>query len=238
MQQLKQDRGLIRYPDRGARNEPVDPLTDKEKKQLEENVWEKCRNGYVRRLIKSGLLADYDEIEDLTGEAYIFFHNIMSKFDKSKCGKIQEYDEEGSDKGKTLEFYFKNYFYGRINFVACEVRDQKKKRGIGPRSGQGTVMEVSFDAKHTGDFSEYEYEHEVTGEIFSALNKKSDDFKRFFYESYRVEFKQSELRERWGNKYNKLKNELTKFKKQLQKNHYATFVKETGRERKRTKSNT
>ena len=233
MQQLKQDRGLIRYPDRGARNEPVEPLTKKDKKQLEENVWEWCRNGYVRRLIKSGLLADYDEIQDLEGEAYIFFHNIMGKFDKSKCGKIQEFDEEGDDKGKTLEFYFKAYFSGRINFVACEVRDQKKKRGIGPRSGQGTVMEVSFDAKYTSDFSEYEYEHEVTGEIFAALNKKSDDFQRFFYESYRVEFKQSELRDRWGNKYNKLKNELTKFKKHLQTNHYAKFVEDAGGNRRK-----
>lgn len=228
MQQLKQDRGLIRYPDRGARNEPVDPLTEKEMARLEENIWEYCRNSYVRRLIKSGLLADYDEIQDLEGEAYIFFYNIMSKFDKSKCGKIQEFDEEGKDKGKTLEFYFKTYFSGRINFVACEVRDQKKKRGIGPRSGQGTVMEVAFDAKYTSDFSEYEYEHEVTGEIFAALNKKSKDFQRFFYESYRVEFKQSELRERWGNQYNKLKLELTKFKKSLQKNHYSTFLKDTG----------
>lgn len=229
MQQLKQDRTILRYPDRGARNEPVDPLTEEEMKKLEEEVWTSCRNGYVRRIIKSGLLSDHDEIQDLEGEAYIFFKNILGKFDKSKCGDILEYDVKGDDQGKTLAFYFKNYFYGRINFVACEARDQKKKWGIGPRNSTGTVMEVSFDAKHTGDFSEYEYEHEVTGEIFSAVNNKSEEFKRFFYETFRVEFKQAELRQRWGTKYNKLKNELTKFKKELNKKHYKTFVQESGK---------
>lgn len=229
MQQLKQDRTILRYPDRGARNEPDEPLTEADKKLLEEEVWEYCRNGYVRRIMKSGLMSDHDEIGDLTGEAYIFFHNIMSKFDKSKCGKIAEEDVPGAKNPKSLGWYFKVYFSGRINFVACEARDQKKKWGIGPRSSTGTVMEVSFDAKYTSDFSEFEYENEATGEIFSDLKKKSDEFKRFFWETYKVEFKQSELRDRWGTKYNKLKNQLTKFKKDLNKKHYKTFLEDSGK---------
>ena len=126
---IKPDNHVQRYVDRSARYEPTTPLTKREKKRLSKNCWEKCRNGYKIRMIKSGLLSDYETPDDLEAEAYILMWNILDKFDKSKCGKISDFDEPGAKAPKTLEFYFKNYFYGRVNFVAIEARDCKYRRG-------------------------------------------------------------------------------------------------------------
>jgi hypothetical protein len=223
---LKPDNSILRYPDRDAREEPVDPLTHAEKERLSVALWKDCRAAYKRRMVSSGLLADYEESGELDGEAYIFMWNILGKFDKSKCGKIAEFDIEGATNPKTLEFYFKIYFSGRVNFVACEARDYKKKRGIGPK---GSVSDVSYDEESEGHFSEIEYEYEATGHFFEGLQKRSDDFKRFAVQSMIVQVSQKELREEFGPNFNKLKSELTKFKNDLKKKHLGSFLRETGK---------
>lgn len=225
---LKADNGILRYPDRSARNEPVDPLTEAEKQHLRNTCWELCRNSYVLRMTKSALISDYEVAEDLVGEAWIFMENILSKFDKSKCGGIADFDEEGETAAKTLVFYFKNYYYGRVNFVACEARDYKKKRGQGMSSA---AIDVIYDEDSEGELSDLNHEYEATSNIFLELNKKSEEFQRFFYQSYRIQLSQKELREEWGTKFNKLKQELTKFKNQLKQKYHLDYLSEIGANR-------
>jgi hypothetical protein len=229
---LKADNAVQRYPDRSARNPAVDPLTEKEKVHLREVCWEKCRNAYIVRMTSSALLSDYEVNDDLIGEAWIFMENILGKFDKSKCGEISDYDIEGKTASKTLKFYFQNYYYGRVNFVACEARDYKKKRGIGPR---GTPIDVAYDEDFDGDFTEFNHEYEATSNIFLELNKKSTDFQRFFEQSYRIQLSQKELREEWGGRFNKLKQELTKFKTVLKQKYHIEYITEIGADRINTK---
>ena len=223
---LKADNTILRYPDRSARNLPVDPLTKKEMDRLKEECWEKCRNAYIVRMTRSALISDFEQADDLIGEAWIFMENILGKFDKSKCGEIAEYDVEGKTAAKTLKFYFLNYYYGRVNFVACEARDFKKKRGVGPR---GTPVDVSYDEDFEGDFSEFNHDYDATSNIFYELKKKSTDFQRFFYQHYRVQLSQKELREEWGGRFNKLKQELTKFKNDLKRKYHVGYLQEIGK---------
>lgn len=222
---LKADNGILRYPDRSARNEAITPLTEAEKVSLRELCWEKCRNAYVLRMTKSALISDFEVAEDLVGEAWIFMENILGKFDKSKCGDLAEYDVEGKTQAKTLKFYFQNYYYGRVNFVACEARDFKNKRGHG---SIGAAIDVSYDEDFEGELSELNHEYEATSNIFLELNKKSEDFQRFFYQSYRIQLSQKELREEWGSRFNKLKQELTKFKNQLKQRYQIDYMTEIG----------
>lgn len=224
--QLKQDNGINRYPDRSARHEAVDPLTPAEIARLVENCQDYCIRSYKIRMIKSALISDYEEHKDLDGEAIIFMYNILGKFDKSKCGGIADFDEKGATKPKTLEFYFKNYFSGRVNFVACEAREDKKKKGIGPG---GSVFDVSYDEEAESEFSEVSHEYEATSAVFAALKNKTDDFKRFFAQNYFEEMQQKELREEWGPKFSKLKSELGKFKNDLKKKHTKSYLREIGK---------
>lgn len=219
--QLKSDNTILRYPDRDARNEPVDPLTDAEKQKLIDDCWVKCRSAYKIRMSK-GFLSDWEDSKDLDGEAWIFMCNILSKFDKKVYeGKIAEFDVEGPDQPKSLKFYFLNYIYGRVNFVACEARDFKKKRGIGPK---GAVDEVSYDDEVDESFGLYNHKYEATGEIFLLLNGKSPEFQRFFKQQMILQMSQKELREEWGINFNKLKQELTKFKGEIKKKHRLNYL--------------
>ena len=227
-QQLKLDNTVLREPDRGTRNKPDDPLTDKEIKHLYETCWIKCRNGYCRRMKTSGLLSDWENPYDFTereGEAYIFFMNIMKKFDKSKCGEIADFDIQGKTNAKTLEFYFKNYFYQRINLVALEARKAKKNRGIG---GVGeAIAEITYDEQSEASGNDYEYFS--TGEVIRELENKSDKFKRFFKEYFIVGLSHKELKEEWGDEFSELKSELMGFKNDLKKKFKPKYLKEIGK---------
>jgi hypothetical protein len=226
-QMLKLDNTVLREPDRGTRNPPVSPLTEKEIQHLYETCWEKCRNGYCRRMKNSGLLSDWENPYDYgerEGEAYIFFMNILRKFDKSKCGQIADFDIEGAKNAKTLEFYFKNYFYQRINLVALEARKAKRSRGVGVGEA---IADISYD-EHT-DSSGMDNEYFATGEIIRELENKSLKFKRFFKEYFIVGLSHKELKEEWGNEFNELKNELMSFKNDLKRKHKGSYLKEIGK---------
>ena len=224
---LKSDNSILRYTDRSARNAPTEPLTEKEKKRLAENCWQKCLNAYKIRMIKSGLLSDYETPEDLEGEAYILMWNILNKFDKSKCGKISEFDEPGAKAPKTLEFYFKNYFYGRVNFTAAEARDYKKKRGVGPR---GVVDEVVYDEESSLGNNDYKYES--TGNIFNLLSDQAFEFRRFFVQLHILELTKTEMREEWGKEFDERLTEVQEFIGLIKKKHHKKYLEEIGKIRK------
>lgn len=224
---LKLDSSIKRENERSAREEPVVPLTTEEKDKLTKECREKCRNAYVIRMTQSALMEENETIQDLENDSFLLMKNILDKFDKSKCGPIAEFDVPGKTNPKTLKFYFLNYFFGRVNFTACEARDWKKKRGTGPN--KGAVSEIVYDEEYQGQFSEYDYEYEATGTIFQKLKDRSPEFKRFFHQSFIVELKEKELREEWGERYNKLKAELTKFRADLKKKHHSSYLKEIGK---------
>lgn len=217
MQKLKLDNYVKRSPDRDARNLPVRPLTEAQKKDLAIKCEERCKKAYVNRMMSSALVSDFETREDLVGEAYIAMWNILSKFDLSKCGPIAEFDEEGKTAPKTLEFYFINYFYGRVNFIACESRQSKKQRGVGPAEG---LDDVSYDPEdENSTFSEHLYRYEVTGELISELKNKDFAFQRFFFQLYRMQYTQRELREEYGEKFNILKAQAQDFINHIKEKH-------------------
>lgn len=212
MQKLKLDNFVKREPDRSARNIPVRPLTDEQKMALADEkgkVWPKCLKAYINRMRASALLSDFESEEDLKGEAYIAMWNILDKFDLSKCGQIEKYDVEGKTAPKTLEFYFVNYFYGRVNFIACEARAGKKQRGVGPAE---TLDDVSYDPEdENGNFSEHLHKYDITGELLGELKVKDFTFQRFFVQLYRMQYTQRELREEYGDRFNILKAQSQDF---------------------------
>jgi len=212
MQKLKLDNFVKREPDRSARHVPVRPLSDEQKLSLSDEkgkVWTKCLKAYINRMRSSALLSDFESEEDLKGEAYIAMWNILDKFDLSKCGPIEKYDVEGKTAPKTLEFYFVNYFYGRVNFIACEARAGKKQRGVGPAE---TLDEVSYDPEdENGNFSEHLYKYDITGELLGELKVKDFTFQRFFVQLYRMQYTQRELREEYGDRFNILKAQSQDF---------------------------
>lgn len=134
--------------------------------------------------------------------------------------ELKNYDVPGATKPKTLEFYFTNYFYGRVNFIACESRAQKKQRGVGPVESIG---EITYDPEDTQNISIHNHQYEITGVILSELEKKSVDFKRFFYQTLRLECTQRELREEYGERFNVLRQELNKFINEIKKTNRVDY---------------
>lgn len=214
---LKLDNFVKRENDRSARNIPVKPLTKEQKDALSIRVWPNCRNAYISRMKRSHLYSDFEEIADLENDAYIAMWNILEKFDLSKCGEISDYDVPGATNPKTLDFYFKNYFSGRVNFIACEARAQKKSRGVGPAEN---LDEVAYDPEDNGSqFSEYLHKYEITGDLLEELKKKDVTFQRFFRQLYQLQFTQRELREEYKEKFNIYKGQSNDFINYLSKKY-------------------
>lgn len=227
---LKPERALLRYVERDAREVLVEPLTDFEKEMLREKLQKYCITSFKRRMISSGLMADFDEQSDIENDAYLFMQNILDKFDKSKYkGKIAEHDVPGAGKPKTLEFYFKIYFSGRINFTACEVRNLKKRQG----SGSGAMGDVIYD-EELGESSLFNLDSNVsckynsTELMLNHLKDKSDDFKQFLHESFIEQYSQKELKDKWQGKFSTLKSQLNQFKKEIKKKYSKDYIEEFG----------
>ena len=205
---LKLDKTIKREPDRSARHIPVKKLTEAEKIKLADECFDKCLRAYKKRMMASALLADYEEHTDLDGEAWIAMWNILNKFDKSKCGPLAKFDVPGKTAPKTLKFYFLNYFYGRVNFIACEARAFKKLVGVGPAE---SFSEITYDEEDTSNVSEFNHKYEITGLILSELKKKDEKFQRFFHQLFRLQITQKELREEYGEEFTVLKNHINRF---------------------------
>lgn len=206
MLKLKLYSPISREDDRGTRNDPIKPLSGEQKERLKKSVWAACRAAYVNRMRKSALMDEVEEQGDLENSAWIFFENILSKFDlKPFEGKISKFDVPGQGKPKTLEFYFKWYFSYRVNLNAREARQNKKDRGIGPAEN---MSEYSYDPEDNSMFSEHFHKYDVTGEILSEVKKKDPEFQRFFYQSCQMQLSAFELKDEYKEKYKTFKSML------------------------------
>jgi hypothetical protein len=217
---LKLDGWVKRDPDRSARNIPGKQLTEKQKQHLAKVCWIRCMRAYKNRMMASALISDFETDKDLDAEAYIAMWNILNKFDISKCGLIAKFDVPGAKNPKTLEFYFINYFYGRVNFIACEARAMKKQRGIGPADG---LNEIAYDPADVNNVTEHNHEYEITGVLLQELKKKNDEFQRFFYQTFKLQCTQREMREEYGDKFNILRHDLMKFIEDIKKQHKSDY---------------
>jgi hypothetical protein len=207
-----------------TKNPPKKPLTKKEREYLVETCWKKCLSAYISRMTASGLLSGVDTLEDLKGEAWIAMTNIMDKFDKSKCGKIQKYDEPGKDKPKSVEFYFLNYFYGRVNFMAVDTRSEKKRRGmIGSQSS--SVDEVVYNPEDKSINPESKYAYDSLRYLTRELDKQPTGVKELFDEIYVHGLSTSELKERHAD-YLKLRRLLGSFLKDFESKHQSLLTEE------------
>lgn len=121
---------------------------------------------------------------------------------------LKSFDIPGAKRPKTLEFYFLNYFYGRVNFLACEARTAKKSRGIGPADQVG---DISYDEEGVEHFTPSKAQYSITEVVFSELKKKDFQFQRFFAQKFYQELKVKELKEEYGDKFNKINQELITF---------------------------
>lgn len=131
-----------------------------------------------------------------------------------KGQELKTYDVPGQKKPKSLEFYFTNYFYGRVNFIACESRAAKKQRGVGPAE---SISEITYDPEDTSNVTVHNHNYEITGVLLGELEKRSVEFKRFFMQTYKLECTQRELREEYGEKFNVLRQELNKFVNEIKR---------------------
>jgi hypothetical protein len=225
---LKPDMWVKRKYSPKIKDIPKNPLTEAQKQQLIKTCGEKCHKAYRNRMIGSGLLSDFEDAGDLQGEAHIAMNEILNRFDTSRCGKIEMYDTPGATNPKTLEFYFLNYFYGRVNFMACESRTHKKSRNVGSYAGE--VFETEYDpVDPRNDPSNNDYE--ITGHIMTELQKKNKPLQRFFYQTFVLQCSYKELVDEYGQEQCRNKKvELQEFINQLKQNYSNDFGE---RERKK-----
>jgi hypothetical protein len=208
----------------GTKNPPVKPLTKKERKYLHENCFKKCVSAYVSRMTASGLLSGVDSVNDLTSEAYVAFENIMDKFDKSKCGKIQKYDEPGPTAPKSLDFYFLNYFYGRVNFMAVDTRTEKRKRGmIGSQSS--SVDEVVYNPEDRSSAPDRAHKFDSLRFMIQALETQPVAIQELFYQIYHEGLKTHELKKVHPD-YLKLRRALGGFLKDFESRNEELLMEE------------
>jgi hypothetical protein len=231
---LKPDAWIKRKYSPKIKEMPKKPLTDDEKKRLEKSCFEKCHKAYRNRMIHSGLISDFEEAGDLEGEAWIAMQEIMNRFDLSKCGIVAKHDTEGKTAPKTLEFYFLNYFYGRVNFMACESRTHKKSRNVQFSNSQYDEIEYNPVDMSSGGAANQNYE--ITGHIMNGLQNKSKHFQRFFYQTYVLQCSYKELVDEYGqDSCKQRKEELQEFVEGLKKNHKQDFASGKKGERGRKK---
>jgi hypothetical protein len=232
---LKYDSWIKRKFSPKIKEAPKVPLDDKQKELILNKCWEKCYKAYRNRMTSSGLMSDFETQEDLVSEAWIAMNEIISRFDLSKCGEVSEYDVPGDDKPKTLEFYFLNYFYGRVNFMACEARTHKKSRNV--HFSNSDFSEIEYAP--VDDSIKDDHEYEITGNILHELNKKPKDFQRFFYQTYILQCTYKELVDEYGQSFCKEKREeVQEFVSNIKNNYKPDYIvpyKEKGKRGRKKK---
>jgi len=154
-----------------------------------------------------------DEIFELGGELTVEQNPLEQKSEVCFIldgEKIRHYDEPGKREAKSLQWYTLVYIQSRVNFVACEARAKiDQKGGKGPAV---SMVEVPYNPRTDSRNSFADQKYEITGELFNALNKKSVEFQRYFYQKYILQVQDKELREEFGNDlFKQLKKERDKF---------------------------
>lgn len=219
---LKPDAWIKRKYSPKIKEAPKKPLSQKQKEQLQKSCFTKCLKAYSNRMTSSALVSDFESREDLHSEAWIAMNEILNRFDLSKCGKVAKYDVPGDKNPKTLEFYFYNYFCGRVNFMACESRTHKKSRNVQFSSQEIDEYEYNpIDEKNPMIFSQ---EYEITGHLMNELQKRSPKFQRFFYQHYVLQCSYKELVDEYGQEDCKeKKEELQGFIESIKKRYKSDF---------------
>jgi len=204
---LKLDNNVERITERGSIRPPKTPLTKKELERLstDKKFVNKCIGAYVNRMLKSRHYnVDTEDARDIYNDGYLFFINILGKFDKAPFkGKIaKKYDVPGKNIPKTIEFYFYDYFCRRINYASME--SSKYKQNWGGTAPVDTMGEIVYDEETTerSGFLETSIEDEDWGKIFKELEKENFEFKRFYTQLYFLEITEKELREDYGERFN------------------------------------
>lgn len=103
-------------------------LSNEQKEKLKLSMKQYCKEKYVKRMKIACLISDHEIEESLDKESDLCFSLLLEKFDLSKCGPIEDFDEPGAKKPKTLEFYFKNYISAQISFIVSEALAAKTNR--------------------------------------------------------------------------------------------------------------
>jgi hypothetical protein len=211
---------------------PKRPLSKEQIDYLAKECEESCYKAYKSRMTQ-GLLSDFEEVGDLKSEAYIAMLGILERFDLDQCGPIAEYDVPGKKSPKTLEFYFKVYFSGRVNFMACESRTHKKALNI---QGSSSIEynEVPYNPidEYNGTGSNQNYE--ITGHIMNELSLKPRGFRRFFYQRYNLQCSYKELVDEYGQEECKEKSEeLQSFVEMIKKKYKSDFGSPSKKKRER-----
>ena len=219
---LKPDAWVKRKYSPKIKEAPKKPLTDDQKAFLRTHCWEKCYKAYKNRMMSSALISDFETIEDLRGEAWIAMGEILDRFDLSRCGQVTEYDVEGPLASKSLEFYFNNYFSGRVNFMACESRTHKKSRNV-QFSGQ-EIQEYEYNPIDDRSITPYDQKYEITGHIDNELRIRDKSFQRFFYQHYQLQCSYKELVDEYGQEEcKKKKEELQDFMEMIKKKYKSDY---------------
>ena len=200
-----------------TKQEPKQPLNEKDRKHLLDNILKKCTSAYISRMTGSGLTNVLDSNADLVSEAYIAMVNIMDKFDKGKCGVIAEFDVQGETAPKTLEFYFYNYFCWRVNFMAEDTRQGKRKRGmIGPSSG--STDQTVYNPEDQAANPEYHHRFDSHRFLMAELKLQPQQIQDLFQDSYVDKMKTDELKKLYPD-YLKLRRALGAFVKNFRSQH-------------------
>lgn len=131
------------------------------------------------------------------------------------------FDVPGQNKPKTLEFYFSNYYYSRVNFTACEARAMKKDRGTGPVNAISDEIPYNPEANSTDFFTDPQYE--VTANLKYELEKEDKEFQRFFYELYFLRSYQKEMRDDYKEKFKTLKQRSDQFIQKIKTKYKIDF---------------
>lgn len=215
---LKPDAWIKRKYSPKIKEAPKTPLTDEQKQYLRKMCWEKCYKAYKNRMMASALISDFETQEDLEGEAWIAMGEILDRFDTSKCGVIAQYDVQGNLAPKTLEFYFNNYFSGRVNFMACESRTHKKSRNV--QFSSQDIQEYEYNPIDERSVTPFDQKYEITGHLMNELKMRDQAFQRFFYQHYQLQCSYKELVDEYGQDVcKKKKEELQGFMELIKKKY-------------------
>lgn len=205
-------------------NKPKKPLTKAEKVRLEKLVFKKCRAAYINRMTKSGLRNSAYMPEDLEQDAWIHFHNIMSKFDKSVYGKnIGKTVVEGKKKPKTLEWFFYHYYCWRLNWTAKDNRNLKDKK-----AGKDQYNPVSYiDVESSPSTQSGIFFSDALRLLSKEVEAKSAEFQEFFKKKIILQEKVPNLKKEFSN-YKELSHEVKLFLNDFMKRNESVLKDEVG----------
>lgn len=229
---LSSEKYIIRRVEVTTKKRPKLKLTEKQRSKLLKEELDYCTRAYISRFTVTKAVTELDSLHDLEGEAYLFFNSCLDKFDRSRLGKISKVDKEGKGNEKTLNFYFKNFFNNRVNFIACDNVREAKKAGQIIDSDNSMIEDDLFESHiSTPDIFEDEIDSEIYDALLLGIKKLSWAARDYFKYKIQQDLSAPEVRKRLGKSYNVARIEYENFLK----NFKDEFGKMSGRVLKRGK---